>query len=441
MGLHWEPIQWIGRARYCLRIGIASFAAALALLFLTACARPPRAMDARGEMSRYVHVCARPPRVPPYAARWIPGARSGEYISDNSIVALAEENTSLSIFIFDPDAPPESVGLLPMTDSRLQCPARPPPPPIIAKKPAVPPKDEAKKDEDVDEGDEKEAKADTQKPAPAPNPKEERWQKWIAQGRQEKPTATKPQNPDPGQRRLSRSNGQPTPRPIDPQPKATKTALKSPQPVTKPLPERMPAEYDDWGLGQPDVSGLDEERARECLSSVCHARHPNFVPKAKKFASPREGQAWSTGGNGKPAGSGTKVKIKTRRLSRPKDGGAEKAPAAGKGDAGKAAGGKKVPNPDGRKGGPEHQKKVQEVVDDIKQRGLTPKTEHHVRTPGGHKENRYVDVAGKRGKDVVEMHQVGKETKGSQPVSRERKALDDIEGAKGQRPTFHPYNK
>jgi hypothetical protein len=100
-----------------------------------------------------------------------------------------------------------------------------------------------------------------------------------------------------------------------------------------------------------------------------------------------------------------------------------------------------VSNPHGKRGGPAHQAKVKEVASDIKSRGLEVRFEHKVSTPGGQKGTRYVDVVGKDTKgNVVEMHQIGRQTKGGQPVSRERKALDDIKGATGTRPDFHPYN-
>ena len=103
---------------------------------------------------------------------------------------------------------------------------------------------------------------------------------------------------------------------------------------------------------------------------------------------------------------------------------------------------KKVPNPNGRKGGLAHQDKVNDIAKDIKDRGLKPKAEYHVKTPGGKKSNRFVDVVGLDHKNnVVEMHQVGVQTKKELPVKRERDALDDIEGASGIRPEFHPYNK
>ncbi|MEZ4315289.1 MAG: hypothetical protein R3F14_45315, partial [Polyangiaceae bacterium] len=100
-----------------------------------------------------------------------------------------------------------------------------------------------------------------------------------------------------------------------------------------------------------------------------------------------------------------------------------------------------VPNPHGRKGGLAHQGKVKEVASQIKERGLEPREEHGVRTPAGAKGSRYVDViAEDANKKVVEMHQIGRQTKGGQPVAREVQAMDDIENATGVRPTFHPYN-
>ena len=103
---------------------------------------------------------------------------------------------------------------------------------------------------------------------------------------------------------------------------------------------------------------------------------------------------------------------------------------------------KLVPNPYGKKGGPAHQGKVDDVVKDMEKRGLDTGTELKVKTPDGEKGSRYVDAYGKDPKTgkVVETHQVGKQTKKGEPIARERRALDDIEGATGKRPDFHPYN-
>ena len=101
---------------------------------------------------------------------------------------------------------------------------------------------------------------------------------------------------------------------------------------------------------------------------------------------------------------------------------------------------KAPPNPHGKLGGPAHQAEVEKVVQDIKNRGLTPEVEHKVSTPGGDKGSRYVDVVAKdkQGK-VVEAHQVGRQTKSGLPVSRERAAIRDIEKARGVKVKFHRY--
>jgi hypothetical protein len=95
----------------------------------------------------------------------------------------------------------------------------------------------------------------------------------------------------------------------------------------------------------------------------------------------------------------------------------------------------------GRLGGPEHRAKVQAVYNDVKARGLTPQTEYHIKTPLGKKSKRFADVAGlDDAGNSVEFHQVGRQTKGRRPVSRERQAIDDIRNATGIDPQFHPYN-
>ena len=102
---------------------------------------------------------------------------------------------------------------------------------------------------------------------------------------------------------------------------------------------------------------------------------------------------------------------------------------------------KKIPNPFGKKGGPAHQAKVEEVAADVRSRGLEPVLEHRVSTPGGCKSYRCVDVVGKDAKgNVVESHQIGRQTGAGNPVAREIRALDDIQKATGTRPKFHPYN-
>jgi hypothetical protein len=82
------------------------------------------------------------------------------------------------------------------------------------------------------------------------------------------------------------------------------------------------------------------------------------------------------------------------------------------------------------------------VKKDLKQKGYdVVQQEVRVQTPGGAKQNRYVDVQGTNSSTgEMQQVQVGKQNKNGTPVSRERKALDDVEKATGIRPIFVPYN-
>ncbi|MGN6293479.1 MAG: DUF6443 domain-containing protein [Chitinophagaceae bacterium] len=102
---------------------------------------------------------------------------------------------------------------------------------------------------------------------------------------------------------------------------------------------------------------------------------------------------------------------------------------------------KKVPNPNGKKGSEAHQEKINELEKEMQAQGLETKREVKIETPGGNKEKRFVDLEGKDPKTgEVRQVQVGKQNKNGTPVSREVKALDDIEKATGKRPEFWPYN-
>jgi RHS repeat-associated protein len=107
-----------------------------------------------------------------------------------------------------------------------------------------------------------------------------------------------------------------------------------------------------------------------------------------------------------------------------------------------APSGKNVPNPNGKNGGQAHQSKIAEVEKDLTSKGYTNiKKETMVKTPGGNKEKRFMDISGKNpNTGKVEHHNVGKSNKNGTPVSREVKALDDVQKATGTRPTFHSYN-
>ncbi|MEX2122008.1 MAG: RHS repeat-associated core domain-containing protein [Pirellulales bacterium] len=107
---------------------------------------------------------------------------------------------------------------------------------------------------------------------------------------------------------------------------------------------------------------------------------------------------------------------------------------------------KDVPNPHGKLGSPAHRKKVQEVADDIRSRGLEPDFEVPVKTVNGKKNTRCMDVVARDPETgrIVEVHQVGRtlKTKPKVPVSRERDALRDVRNSpdvRGAKRHFHEY--
>ena len=82
-------------------------------------------------------------------------------------------------------------------------------------------------------------------------------------------------------------------------------------------------------------------------------------------------------------------------------------------------------NPYGKKGGPKHQSKIDEIAKDLVNRGYDVDLEHMVRTPGGYKGTRYADIFATNGYDSFAI-QVGKLTGSGIPVIRERRALADL---------------
>jgi hypothetical protein len=101
---------------------------------------------------------------------------------------------------------------------------------------------------------------------------------------------------------------------------------------------------------------------------------------------------------------------------------------------------KKVPNPFGRKGGLEHQAKVNEVAEEIQSRGLQAVKEQILRFLGIGK-YRFADVAAVDNREIVEVHQIGKETMSGNPVKREQIVMDEIEREMDISVSFHAYNK
>jgi hypothetical protein len=70
-------------------------------------------------------------------------------------------------------------------------------------------------------------------------------------------------------------------------------------------------------------------------------------------------------------------------------------------------------------------------------------TEMQVVTPNGEKGSHFLDVGARDTKTgaLIEGIQIGRQTKGEDPVARERRAIQDIkEVAPGAEITFRPYN-
>ncbi len=116
---------------------------------------------------------------------------------------------------------------------------------------------------------------------------------------------------------------------------------------------------------------------------------------------------------------------------------------ASKEKAADEAGEKKVPNPNGKKGGEAHQKGVDKAENNLKKEGYdNTQREVKVETPDGEKSSRYIDVRDTKTKTgETKDVQVGKQNKNGTPVARERRAMDDIKKETGKKPEFLPYNK
>ena len=108
-------------------------------LTLFLCASPAHALEFR--------VCVKPPDVPPGVTQWGYEQGSATVWTTRSRVEFVRKAEGRAVYIYDPYAPPESVGILPIPYNLLKCPPPPPRP-----KPAPPkeaPKEEKKPDEDA----------------------------------------------------------------------------------------------------------------------------------------------------------------------------------------------------------------------------------------------------------------------------------------------------
>ena len=106
---------------------------------------------------------------------------------------------------------------------------------------------------------------------------------------------------------------------------------------------------------------------------------------------------------------------------------------------------KSPPNPNGSRGSQEHQDKIKERIQELKDQGHAHEAggsekEETVRTPGGNKESRRPDITTTDPEGKPYRENVGRANKDGSPVSREKKAQQDIQNATGQC-KFTAYNK
>ncbi|MDI3291177.1 HNH endonuclease signature motif containing protein [Polyangium sp. 15x6] len=287
------------------------------------------------EAPNVIHVCVRPPNVPNDKRIWGVTSDGAPFFGVRE-VDRARGNGS-PVFVFNADSPPESARLLPIPYNKLECPARTPrPKPRVAAAKAKAKEAEEKKDEAK--------KAEGPKPLPRPiarSPEQERCTEYREPGQTRRRSGT-------GSRACTRvlvKRRDAEQAVADKQPAAIRE-LEPPEPAEpRELPASAAQAYEDWGLSPAETSALAEDRARECLQGLCHARHPNFVPKSKKKpAETHNGQSLSTGsGSGggasssrpasKPAAAPaqpvTTVKTTTRTVAKPNGAAAGQAPSTG----------------------------------------------------------------------------------------------------------------
>ena len=96
-------------------------------------------------------------------------------------------------------------------------------------------------------------------------------------------------------------------------------------------------------------------------------------------------------------------------------------------------------NPFGKKGNPDHQSKIAELIDELLsqlKKGFSLKREGKIETEAN--KSRYGDIViYDENRLPTEIHQVGRTNKNGSPVARERKAMEEIEKSRGIKVIFH----
>jgi len=109
--------------------------------------------------------------------------------------------------------------------------------------------------------------------------------------------------------------------------------------------------------------------------------------------------------------------------------------------------GSTVTNPGGSRGGTEHQKTIRDRIDQLKGEGYDhlnrgSEVEEWIRIPdGGDKSARRPDITMQAPDGAMYRENVGRSRLDGIPIARERRELEDIEGATGQRPAHTPYDR
>ena len=94
-------------------------------------------------------------------------------------------------------------------------------------------------------------------------------------------------------------------------------------------------------------------------------------------------------------------------------------------------------NPFGKAGGPEHQELIKRIGDSLSDQGYTVTYEYRVKVNGGYKNTRYADIFASNDVESFAV-QVGRANNNGLPVSREAKAIVDLENS-GIDTFFVPY--
>jgi len=100
---------------------------------------------------------------------------------------------------------------------------------------------------------------------------------------------------------------------------------------------------------------------------------------------------------------------------------------------------KKISNPYGKKGSPEHQNLILKIKQMLEQ--IYKRVRREYKVPTTDNKSRVLDIVALNDDgSVAEYHQIGKQNKNGEPVARERKAIQEIEKATGKKVFFHAYN-